>query len=115
MQYGYDHEQGGFYYVGNFNEPADVRFKEWWTEAEGLVAFLYMYRLTGEPQYFTWFEQTLKWVDEHQVDWQYGDWHARVDENGIPNGGKAHAWKSPYHNGRAMLECLKVLKTLNAD
>ena len=114
LEYGFDHEKGGYYYVGNFDEPADNRLKEWWVEAEGMVAALYMYRLTGEGQYFALFEKMLDWIYDYQVDWEYGDWHARIMEDGQPAGGKAHAWKSPYHNGRAVMECLKLMSALPA-
>jgi hypothetical protein len=30
--------------------------------------------------------------------------------DGTPSGDKAQIWKSGYHNGRAMMECLKILK-----
>ena len=29
-----------------------------------------------------------------------------------PAGAKADAWKGPYHDGRALLECLEMLETL---
>lgn len=112
LEYGFDHEKGGFYDAGNFNEPADSRNKVWWTQAEGLVATLYMYYLTGEEPYWLAFAKSLDWIDRHQVDWENGDWHASIGEDGTVSGGKANAWKSPYHNGRAMFECLQLLSML---
>jgi hypothetical protein len=29
-----------------------------------------------------------------------------------PGGDKANNWKAGYHNGRAMIECMKLLKRL---
>ena len=52
-------------------------------------------------------------IMKHQVDWEYGDWHARVSATGKPSGDKAGVWKSPYHNGRAMLQCLRLLSFLD--
>lgn len=109
MQYGCDRKQGGFYDSGCFHQPADRRNKVWWVQAEALVAALRMYRLTQEESYLTCFEQTLNWIDRHQVDWECGDWFYEILPNGTAMGDKASAWKSPYHNGRAMLECLKWL------
>ncbi len=113
LQYGFDQKKGGFYYIGSFNKPADKRDKIWWVQAEGLVSALQMYRLTGEEVYFNCFSGTLDWIVRHQVDWQHGDWYAQVAENGKPSGDKAGAWKSPYHNGRAMIKCLELLSSLS--
>ena len=113
LQYGLDREHGGFYYTGPFNAPADSQAKIWWVQAEGLVSALQMYRLTGEMLYFNCFSKTLDWIVRHQADWEYGDWFAQIGENGKPSGDKAGnkegAWKSPYHNGRAMIKCLELL------
>jgi len=43
------------------------------------------------------------------ADWDGGDWFASISEDGVPSGDKAGSWKSPYHNGRAMIECLDIL------
>jgi mannobiose 2-epimerase len=109
LQYGFDRRNGGFYESGPFNAPADWRAKIWWVQAEGLVAALQMYRLTGEEVYWNCFSRTLDWIMKQQADWEHGDWHERVAPDGTPTGMKAGPWKSPYHNGRAMLQCLDLL------
>jgi mannobiose 2-epimerase len=110
LKYGYDAEKGGFYDSGAFNQPADRRAKIWWVEAEAIVSALYMYRLTGEQKYFTVFEKTYDFIDKHQVDWEHGEWHATITPEGKATGDKANIWKAGYHNGRAMIECLAILK-----
>jgi len=110
LQYGYDEKQGGFYDSGPFHQSADRRGKVFWVQAEALVAALKMYQWTGEEVYYRVFDQTLNWINTRQADWQYGDWFSTISESGDPTGDKANAWKGPYHNGRAMLECLKVVK-----
>lgn len=112
LKYGYDEVNGGFYNTGPFNEPATDRTKVWWVQSECLVTPLEMYRLTGNEKYYRIFRKTLDWIMNHQVDWKNGDWHANVSEEGKSSGGKAHAWKSPYHNGRAVIRCLETLKAL---
>lgn len=111
LQYGFDREEGGFYYTGSFNAPADRREKVWWVQAEGLVSALQIYSLTGEEVYFNCFSKTLDWIVKHQVDWEHGDWHAQVSKSKKPSGDKAGAWKSPYHNGRAIIRCLELLSS----
>jgi mannobiose 2-epimerase len=109
-KYGYDEAVGGFYDSGPFNKPADNRNKIWWVEAEGLVSALYMYRLTGEAKYRSVFEKTYEFIEKFQTDWENGEWHATITPDGKPQGDKANIWKAGYHNGRAMIECLGILK-----
>jgi mannose/cellobiose epimerase-like protein (N-acyl-D-glucosamine 2-epimerase family) len=112
LRFGEDREAGGFFYFGPFNQPATGRHKDWWVQAEILPASLRMYRKTGEGRYLDLFHRTLRWVDEHQADWAAGEWFARVLPDGTRDGVKAGLWKSPYHNGRAMLECLEILELM---
>ncbi len=95
---------------GLFNQPADRLTKVWWVEAEAVVSALYMNRLTDDPQYLDVFEQTYDYIENHLVDWEHGEWHANVTTRGTAQGDKANIWKAGYHSGRAMIECLEILK-----
>jgi mannobiose 2-epimerase len=110
LKYGFDETNGGFYSDGPFNQPASNRDKTWWVEAEAIVSALHMYRLTHDEKYLRTFEKTYDWIEKHQVDWKNGEWYDTITPAGIPRGDKAQAWKSGYHNGRAMIECLEILK-----
>ena len=110
VQHGYDPAHGGFFYTGPLGQPADDRRKDWWVQAEALVSALTMHRLTGERRYADVFEGTWRWVSERQTDWVHGEWHQTIGPDGDAQGDKGHAWKAGYHNGRAMLECLRLLK-----
>jgi mannobiose 2-epimerase len=114
MKYGYDSENGGFYDSGPFNQPADNRTKVWWVASEAIVSALYMYRMTGDAQYLSVFEKTWDFVKKHHIDWANGEWHANVLPNGQVRGDKANVWKAGYHNGRAMIECLELIRALDA-
>jgi mannobiose 2-epimerase len=111
LKYGYDEDQGGFFNSGAFNKPADDRDKTWWVQAEAAVSALYMHRLTRDPKYLRVFEKTCDWIDKHQTDWSRGEWFETITPQGKPRGDKATNWKAGYHNGRAMIECLEILKT----
>lgn len=115
VKYGFDTAQGGFFDSGPFNQAADNRQKTWWVQAEALVSSLYMFRLTHDSKYLGYFEKTYDWVDRHQTDWKNGDWHETILPDGSAQGGKAHIWKAAYHNGRAMMECLEILKSPDAN
>ena len=112
LKNGYDSENGGFYDSGPVGSPADRRQKVWWTQAECMVSALDMYCLTRETLYIDCFAKMLDWIMKHQVDWENGDWFGNVSESGQTSGGKAGAWKSPYHNGRAAIKCLELLENL---
>jgi mannobiose 2-epimerase len=112
MRYGFDEKNGGFYYFGPFNKPATNLGKSWWVQAEALVASLRMYERTGEGRYYECFRRTLDWVVKHQVDWKGGDWFADIRADGTPSGQKAGLWKSPYHHGRSVLECIGIIEEL---
>ena len=101
-----------FYDSGAFNKPADQRSKTWWVEAEAIVSALYMYRLTGDAKYLAVFEKTYDFIDKYQTDWENGEWHATITPEGKALGDKAQIWKAGYHNGRAMIECLEILKAM---
>jgi mannobiose 2-epimerase len=113
VKYGYDERNGGFWYTGEFNQAADDRQKSWWVQAEAVVSALYMYRLTRDPQYWSVFARTYDFIDKYQTDWQVGEWHSNITPDLRQTGGKANIWKAGYHNGRAMIECLNILRDLS--
>jgi len=112
LRYGFDWEKGGFYNRGDFGVPADELEKIWWVQAEGLVGTLRMFLLTKDERYWEAFSKTLSFIAEDMVDWNGGDWFASISESGLSSADKAGPWKSPYHNGRAMIECLEILAVL---
>lgn len=109
LKYGYDVGDGGYYAAGPLGKVARNRAKLWWPQAEGLLCCLVLYKLTGDPIYAQCFGHTLDWAIDHQIDWEYGDWHEVVLADGTAKGIKAGPWKTPYHNGRAMISCLEGL------
>ncbi len=110
MQYGYDGQQGGFFYTGRFNSAADDRSKSWWVQAETIVSSLRMYERTKDPKYLSVFETTFAFIESRLVDWKVGEWYESISAQGQPQGAKGSIWKAGYHNGRAMIECIEILK-----
>jgi mannose/cellobiose epimerase-like protein (N-acyl-D-glucosamine 2-epimerase family) len=110
LKHGFDVDQGGFFESGDFNRPARNRDKTWWVQAEACVSALHLYRLTHDAEYLRVFRKTYDWIEQHQVDWKNGEWFETITPSGAPGGEKAHIWKAGYHNGRAMIECLEILK-----
>lgn len=112
LKFGYDRRHGGFYLGGRPGQPADDTRKEWWVQAEGLVAMMEMFRLTGQPGYHAVFSQTLTFVEKHQVA-RAGGWWATLAADGSARGEqRSSPWQGAYHNGRAMLLCASLLDEL---
>jgi mannose/cellobiose epimerase-like protein (N-acyl-D-glucosamine 2-epimerase family) len=109
LAHGYDTAAGGFFDSGPLGKDADRRVKTWWVQAEALVSALTMYKLTGEAKYADLFRRTWAFVNDHQTDWTSGDWFESVGPDGPVPGDKGHRWKAAYHNGRALLECLRLI------
>jgi mannobiose 2-epimerase len=114
LRHGYDRKHGGFSYSGPVGKDADDTKKEWWAQAEALVAMLEMFKLTGRREYHDAFAQTLDFVAKHQVA-PSGSWWATRKADGSPAGtSRTSMWQGAYHNGRAMLLCARLLDDLAA-
>jgi len=114
IEYGYDEDRGGFFFYGDFDEPASFRIKAWWVQAECMTSALRMYEHTGEEQYLNIFEDTWAFVDEYQIDREHGEWHSGVTDDLEPVGRKGAVYKAAYHNGRALLECIEAIDRLRS-
>ena len=115
LRFGCDSVEGGFFESGCYGIPADRRDKLWWVQAEGMIGALRMYLATSDAKYARCFLHTLSWIAMHQADWECGEWHPLVEENGQPSGSKAGPWKAPYHSVRAVLECLERVLGVNPN
>ena len=73
------------------------------------MSALTMFRLTREPLYAQVFEGTLRWIAEKQTDWKAGEWFAEVRPDGSTAGVKGDRWKEGYHNGRALIESIRII------
>jgi mannobiose 2-epimerase len=114
LKHGYDRARGGFYYTGPLGKDADDTRKEWWVQAEALVALLELYRLTGRRDYYERFAQTLDFVEKYQVA-KEGGWWATRKADGSPAGtSRTSMWQGAYHSGRSMLLCARLLDELAA-
>ncbi|WP_346837051.1 AGE family epimerase/isomerase [Microbulbifer sp. SAOS-129_SWC] len=100
----------------DFNAQCRHLDSEWWVQAEALVGFLNMWQMTGDPRFKTAFEKVWKFIKNHQIDWEHGEWlyYASLDRLKEHQGYKLGFWKGPYHNGRAMMEVLRRLGDIAA-
>lgn len=110
LEYGYDDQNGGFYFFGPLGEHATNRIKAWWVQAEAMTSALRMYEATGEDVYRNVFEETYDFIEQYHVDETHGEWHSGVDETLEPVGRKGAEYKGAYHDGRALIECIETLE-----
>jgi len=83
--------------------------RHWWPQAEAVAGLLNLASLTGESQYFDMAANCWKYILNHLVDKEKGEWFwsIRADGSVNRNDDKAGFWKCPYHNGRACMEIIR--------
>ncbi|UCH15411.1 MAG: AGE family epimerase/isomerase [Bacteroidales bacterium] len=116
---GWDKDRGGFYdagyyFKGSENVSIINNAKVWWAQAEGLNALLLMAKLfPGDDMYYNAFMKQWEYIDKYLIDHKYRGWY----EEGLDNSPdkllapKAYDWKINYHNSRALMNCIKLLKS----
>ncbi len=107
---GFDREHGGIYDEGPYTGPPKSKRMVWWVEAEGLVGLFNAFQLTGKQDYRDRFEQQARYVLDHFVDREYGEWFRYIEPDGKVAGNKTDDWKAPYHHSRACLEAIERLE-----
>jgi len=121
LTYGWDQTYGGFYDAGyalkNFDTVTIInKEKTWWVQAEGLNALLLMHKLfPGQSVYLQTFLNQWQYIDQYLIDHKYGGWYwAGLDRSPEQiEAPKAVQWKINYHNTRAMINCLHMLKDIS--
>lgn len=107
---GFDWRDGGFYLYGEAGKPARRRDKIWWVQAEALLGLLYAHQHFQQPRALEVFRRTWAFVDRELIDRRNGEWFERVKPDGSAVKRKGSEWKTAYHNGRAMLRSIEVLR-----
>ena len=114
IDYGIDRDHGGVYADVPMDRPAELREKQFWQQAEVLIAMLDAVQLLGDPKYWHAFTNVLDCVfDKFIVLEAGGEWYERLDRQGnVLDGDLAHAWKISYHTVRSMIQTVKRLKAV---
>lgn len=106
-------EDGGVVYERREDGSVDTD-RHWWPQAEAVVGFLEAFQQTGDDAFLDAAGRVWRYIEEHLVDREHGEWHWAVDASGRPKPGedKVGPWKGPYHNVRACLEIMRRTKVL---
>lgn len=112
--FGIDREFGGVYADVPMDRAAELTEKQFWQQAEALVAMLDACLLLGGEDYWGAFRNIYDFVFEKFVAMDAGgEWYERVDRRGnVLDGALGHSWKSSYHTVRSMIQVVERLKRL---
>ncbi len=100
---------GGMIYEKFFKSERIDFDRHWWVQAEAVVGFINAFSLSGKKEFLEISLAAWKFISDHLVDRQNGEWFWSVDKNLQPNlkDDKAGFWKCPYHNSRMCLEIIE--------
>ncbi len=119
LDHGWDDEVGGFYDEAYyFKDGRGIQVthdtKNWWAQAEGMNALLYMHYLfpDDDRDYYGKFEKLWRYIDTYLIDHTYGDWYSGgLDKQpGLRRADKGNIWKGIYHHYRSLAGCIHMLK-----
>lgn len=109
--------------IGEYGEAVDAydwaddhtHFERvWWVQAEAMVGYLNAYKLTKDKIFWQAIKNIWTFIQNYQLDKTNGEWswHSSMDEIDGARDYKVGFWKGPYHNGRAMIEVIKMLNNI---
>ncbi|HSE18856.1 MAG TPA: AGE family epimerase/isomerase [Pyrinomonadaceae bacterium] len=113
LRYGFDHEQGGFYFRGKPHQTACDTIKYWWVQAEGLSALTDAAAHFDRDEYNEPLSRLTDWILNYQISSDDGVWIVSTDAGGRPqNIKKAGEWKAAYHEVRAITKFVQTFAPL---
>jgi cellobiose epimerase len=126
LRVGVDKDGGLFLESTRFGSHVRTN-KHWWLQAENLIGFMNMYQLKGDHKYWDTVKLAWDFIDRCVIDHEGGEWFTKVNRLGVPyltepeddpspyyrNDWKIDPWKCPYHNGRAMLEMINRINSID--
>jgi len=117
---GIDWEFGGVFVEGPHKGGVYDEEKEFWQQAEVLIAMLDAYLLTKDPKYSKAFENVFDFVFEKVINHDVGEWWPLLTREGVPIWTHmGHAWKINYHTVRSMVQSVirlqRIMDRLNKN
>ena len=103
---------GSMIYENFFKSGQTDSDRHWWVQAETVVGFLNAFTLSGKKEYLDLSLAAWRFISDHLVDRQNGEWYWSVNKNLQPNlkEDKAGFWKCPYHDSRM---CMEIIERTN--
>ena len=114
---GWDTEHGGVIYFKDALSKSATEYwhdmKFWWPQCEAAIANLMAYRLSGKEEYLLQFEQVDRYIKDHFLDAEYGEWYGYLHkDNSLSTPLKGNMYKGPFHIPRMYLVCCSLFDEL---
>lgn len=85
--------------------------KLWWPHTEALFASLLGWHETGAEAWLAWYERLWRFVWQHYVDWEHGEWRQKLNRDLTPfTGTIALPVKDPFHLPRSLILQIELLE-----
>ena len=83
--------------------------RQWWVMCECVIGHVDLYQHFGDKTALDIARHCWRYIVEHIIDRERGEWYWGCDKNGHSNriDDKAGFWKCPYHNTRMCLEIIE--------
>ena len=106
---------GGLWYERK--DGRHVPEKHWWPQAEAMVGYLHVWRISGESRWWQRSAGVWDFVKKYIRHPRGKEWYWGVNADHTPMTGedKVGFWKCPYHNSRACLEIMRMLEGVHLD
>ena len=104
---------GGLFYEVDHNGVLNAQ-KEWWPQAEAVVAFINAYQLSARTIFLDAALNCWDFIERRLVDREYGEWfkYMTIDGRVSVDEPKVSFWKCPYHNSRTCMQMVERLQTV---
>ncbi|WP_339705150.1 AGE family epimerase/isomerase [uncultured Kriegella sp.] len=110
---GIDWEYGGVYVEGSHSGGVTDREKEFWQQAEMLIALLQACITYDLKKYLPIYENVHRFVFDKMVDHTVGEWIPLMTRKGEPIWSHmSHNWKINYHTLRALVQSIERMNKL---
>ena len=110
---GIDWEFGGVYVEGSHAGGVYDRDKEFWQNAEMLIALLQACIVFGSEKYLPVYENVHRFVFDKIINHSVGEWTPLLTRQGEPIWEHmSHSWKINYHSIRAIVQSIARINTL---
>lgn len=110
---GIDYEFGGVYVEGPHSGGVYDREKEFWQQAEVLIALLDAVILFSDDKYWNAYRNVHRFVFDKVINKSVGEWYPLLTRRGDPIWTHmGHSWKINYHTVRSMIQSIRRLNTI---
>jgi mannose 2-epimerase len=113
VDHGIDTEYGGVYVEGPHSGGVYDTEKEFWQQAEVMIALLDAFLIFEDEKYWTAYKNVHAFVFNKVINRDMGEWYPLLTREGEPIWRHmGHSWKISYHTVRAMVQSVRRLEKL---